>query len=110
MGLLILFGRIGDRVGLPITRAKTPNLPANGVCSTGLIFNYVLIDATDAGATGKEVVDYVFKKAGVMLKHFAPLRGRNGYFRISLGTHEENSICVQFIKQFFENRKKEKKA
>jgi len=55
-------------------------------------------------------VDYVFKKAGVMLKHFAPLRGRNGYFRISLGTHEENSICVQFIKKFFENRKKEKKA
>ena len=29
MGLLILFGRIGDRVGLPIARAKTPNLPAN---------------------------------------------------------------------------------
>ena len=28
MGLLILFGRIGDRVGLPIARAKTPNLPA----------------------------------------------------------------------------------
>ena len=29
MGLLILFGRIGDRGGLPIARAKTPNLPAN---------------------------------------------------------------------------------
>jgi hypothetical protein len=28
MGLLILFGRIGDRGGLPIARAKTPNLPA----------------------------------------------------------------------------------
>jgi len=28
MGLLILFGRIGDRVGLPIARAKTPNLAA----------------------------------------------------------------------------------
>ena len=28
MGLLILFGRIGDRVGLPIARAKTSNLPA----------------------------------------------------------------------------------
>lgn len=72
--------------------------------------NYVLIDATDAGATGKEVVDYVFEKAGVMLKYFAPLRGRNGFFRISLGTHEENSVCVQSIKRFFENRRKEKKA
>ena len=28
MGLLILFGRIGKRVGLPMARAKTPNLPA----------------------------------------------------------------------------------
>jgi hypothetical protein len=28
MGLLILFGQIGDRVGLPIVRAKTQNLPA----------------------------------------------------------------------------------
>jgi histidinol-phosphate aminotransferase len=72
--------------------------------------NYVLIDATDTGATGKEIVDYVFEKDGVMLKYFAPLRGRSGFFRISLGTHEENSICVKSIKRFFENRKKEKKA
>jgi len=72
--------------------------------------NYVLIDATDAGVTGKAVVDYVFEKDGVMLKTFAPLRGRGGFFRISLGTHEENSVCVQSIKRFFENRKKEKGA
>ena len=31
MGLLILFGRIGDRGGLLIARAKTPNLPAKEV-------------------------------------------------------------------------------
>jgi histidinol-phosphate aminotransferase len=72
--------------------------------------NYVLIDATDTGVTGKAVVDYVFEKDGVILKAFAPLRGRNGFFRISLGTHEENSVCVQSIKRFFDGRKKEKKA
>jgi histidinol-phosphate aminotransferase len=72
--------------------------------------NYVLIDATDAGVTGKAVVDYVFEKDGVILKAFAPLRGRKGFFRISLGTHEENSVCVQSIRRFFDNRKKEKKA
>ena len=72
--------------------------------------NYVLIDATDAGVTGRAVVDYVFEKDGVMLKAFAPLRGRSGFFRISLGTHEENSICVQSIKRFFENREREKRA
>jgi histidinol-phosphate aminotransferase len=72
--------------------------------------NYVLIDATDTGVTGKAVVDYVFEKDGVMLKAFAPLRGRGGFFRISLGTHKENSICVQSIKRFFGDRKKEKGA
>jgi len=72
--------------------------------------NYVLIDATDTGATGKEIVDYVFEKEGVMIKYFAPLRGRSGFFRISLGTHEENSICVHSIKQFFADRKKEKRG
>jgi threonine-phosphate decarboxylase len=72
--------------------------------------NYVMIDATDAGATGKEVVDYVFEKAGAMIKYFAPFRGRSGFFRISLGTHEENSLCVSAIKRFFENRRKEKRA
>lgn len=71
--------------------------------------NYVLIDATDSGATGKEIVDYVFENAGVMLKYFAPLRGRKGFFRISLGTREENSLCIQAIKQFFGNLKKENK-
>jgi len=70
--------------------------------------NYVLIDATDTGATGKEIVDYLFEKAGIMLKYFAPFRGRNGLFRISIGTHEENSICVRSIKSFFEDRRKEK--
>jgi histidinol-phosphate/aromatic aminotransferase/cobyric acid decarboxylase-like protein len=45
-----------------------------------------------------------------MIKHFAPFRGRKGFFRVSLGTHEENALCVQSIKQFFGNRKKEKKV
>jgi histidinol-phosphate/aromatic aminotransferase/cobyric acid decarboxylase-like protein len=71
--------------------------------------NYVLIDATDAGVTGKAIVNHVFEKDGVMLKYFAPLHGREGFFRVSLGTHEENSLCVQSIKRFFVNRKKEEK-
>jgi histidinol-phosphate aminotransferase len=71
--------------------------------------NYVLVDATDAGVNGKAVVDYVFEKDGVILKYFAPLRGREGFFRVSIGTHEENSLCVHSIKRFFESRKKEKK-
>ena len=47
--------------------------------------NYVIVDATDAGVTGKEIVDYVFEKDGVMIKAFAPLRGRGGFFRSQPG-------------------------
>ena len=71
--------------------------------------NYVLIDATDAGVTGKDIVDHAFEKDGIMLKAFAPLRGRPGFFRIALGTHEENALCIQSINRFFEDRKKGKK-
>jgi histidinol-phosphate aminotransferase len=71
--------------------------------------NYVLVDATDAGVTGKEIVDYAFQKDAIMIKAFAPFRGRSGFFRIALGTHEENTLCVQSIKRFMGSRKKEKK-
>ncbi len=72
--------------------------------------NYVLIDATEAGVTGKEIVEYVFQRVGIMLKSFAPFRGRKGFFRISIGTHEENTVCVQSIKRFFEDKKKVNKG
>jgi histidinol-phosphate/aromatic aminotransferase/cobyric acid decarboxylase-like protein len=63
--------------------------------------NYVIVDATDAGVTGKAIVDHVFEKDRAMLKAFAPLRGRGGFFRISVGSHEENTLCVESIKRFF---------
>lgn len=69
--------------------------------------NYVLVDVTDTGVTGKEIVDYMLEEGGFLLKHFPPFRGRKGFFRISIGTHEENSLCVQAIKRFFQQRRKE---
>jgi histidinol-phosphate aminotransferase len=72
--------------------------------------NYVFVDATDTGATGKEIVDHLFEKDNIMIKFFAPFRGRNGFFRIALGTHEENALCVQAIKRYLEGRKKAKQA
>ncbi len=72
--------------------------------------NYVMVDATETGVTGKEIVDYAFDKDGIILKAFAPLRGRTGFFRISLGSHEENTLCLQSVKNFFKNREKGKKV
>jgi len=72
--------------------------------------NYVFVDATDTGLTGKEIVDYVFEKDKIMIKFFAPFRGRGGFFRITLGTHEENVACVEAIKRYMDTRKKAKKT
>jgi histidinol-phosphate aminotransferase len=72
--------------------------------------NYVFVDATDAGVTGKEIVDHVFEKDKIMIKSYASFRGRNGFFRITLGTHEENVFCVQAIRRYLEGRKKAKNA
>jgi len=66
--------------------------------------NYVLVDATDLGVTGKEIVDYVYDKANVMIKHFAPLKGRTGFFRISLGTKKENKLCIDYIRKFLKEK------
>jgi histidinol-phosphate/aromatic aminotransferase/cobyric acid decarboxylase-like protein len=68
--------------------------------------NYVFVDATDAGLTGQEIVDYVFEKDKIMIKAYASFRGRKGFFRITVGTHEENIACVQGIKRYVANRKK----
>jgi len=72
--------------------------------------NYVMVDATDAGVTGKEIVNHLFEKDGIMLKAFAPLHGRKGFFRIAIGTHEDNALCVQGIKRFLAGRRTEKKG
>jgi len=45
------------------------------------------------------------RKDGIMLKAFAPLHGRRGFFRIAIGTHEENALCVQGIKRFLAGRR-----
>jgi histidinol-phosphate aminotransferase len=72
--------------------------------------NYVLVDATDAGVTGKEIVNHLFVHDNVMIKAFAPLRGRDGFFRIALGTHEENALCIRGIKQYMASKKKAKQV
>ena len=72
--------------------------------------NYIFVDATDAGVTAKEIVGHVFEKDKIMIKSYASFRGRNGFFRITLGTHEENVACVEAIKRYMDNRKKAKKT
>ena len=69
--------------------------------------NYMIVDATDLGVNGQEVVDYLLEKKKIMIKAVKTLRDRPGIFRISVGTTEENRACVEGIKQFFSARKGE---
>jgi len=66
--------------------------------------NYIIIDTTDLGVDGQEVVDYLFQEKKIMIKAVKTLKDRPGIFRISVGTTEENRACVEGIKTFFAGR------
>ncbi len=66
--------------------------------------NYMIVDATDLGVNGQEVVDYLFDKKKIMIKAVKTLKDRPGIFRISVGKTEENKACVEEIKEFFAAR------
>jgi histidinol-phosphate aminotransferase len=67
--------------------------------------NYMIVDATDLGINGQEVVDYLFDKKKIMIKAVKTLKDRPGIFRISVGTTEQNKDCVEGIKEFFAAKK-----
>ena len=62
--------------------------------------NYILFDGTDAGKIGDEMIAHAQKK-GLILRPQAPMYGRNGFFRITIGTKEENRMLVEAVKEFF---------
>lgn len=62
--------------------------------------NYILFDGTDAGKKGKDVLDFALKR-GVILRAQKEMYGRDGWFRITIGSAEENKMAVQIIKDFF---------
>jgi histidinol-phosphate aminotransferase len=61
--------------------------------------NYILFDCTDTGKKGKDMVEYALTK-GLILRGQADMYGRTGFFRITIGSKEENRAVVQVIKEF----------
>jgi len=62
--------------------------------------NYVLVDATDTGKSSEEICDHVLQEIGLMIKPMGALHGRNGWFRITIGTVEENERLMGILKEF----------
>src|SRR3989339_1178266 len=62
--------------------------------------NYVLFDAGPTGKKGEDVLKFAQKK-GLILRGDKPKYGSEGWFRVTIGTKEENKMFVKVMKEFF---------
>jgi histidinol-phosphate aminotransferase len=62
--------------------------------------NYILFDCGKTGKTGKEVVAFAETK-GIILRPESAKYGSDGWFRVTVGTKEENRMFVDTLHEFF---------
>jgi histidinol-phosphate aminotransferase len=61
--------------------------------------NYILFDATAAGVKGKDMVDFALQR-GLIFRPQSDMYDRDGWFRITIGSEEENRLAIQAIRDF----------
>ena len=61
--------------------------------------NYILFDCGGTGKKGKDMVAYAEQK-GIILRPEVEKYGSDGWFRITIGTKEENRMVVDVIREF----------
>jgi histidinol-phosphate/aromatic aminotransferase/cobyric acid decarboxylase-like protein len=66
--------------------------------------NYILFDCGATGKTGKEVIAYAETK-GIILRGESKKYGSDGWFRVTVGSKEENELFVNTVLEFFGMRK-----
>jgi histidinol-phosphate aminotransferase len=62
--------------------------------------NYILFDGSDTGKSGKAMVAFAQSK-GLILRPQSEMYGRDGWFRITIGSQEENRMAIETIRQFY---------
>jgi histidinol-phosphate aminotransferase len=62
--------------------------------------NYILFDGGPAGKKGDEMVAYAGEK-GLIFRPQGKMYGSDGFFRVTVGTAEENRVAVEAIREFF---------
>ncbi len=62
--------------------------------------NYVLFDAGATGKKSEDILKYAQKK-GLILRGEKAKHGSDGWFRVTIGTKEENKLFIKTIKEFF---------
>ena len=62
--------------------------------------NYILFDGGPAGKKGKDMVAFAQSKK-LIIRPESPKYGSEGWFRITIGSAEENKMLVEVIREFF---------
>ena len=62
--------------------------------------NYILFDGSGAGKRGKDMIEFA-RQRGLIFRPQPEMYGSDGFFRITVGTEEENRLAVEVIKEFF---------
>ncbi len=62
--------------------------------------NYILFDCGATGKTGAEVLKYA-QERNMILRGETEKYGSNGWFRVTIGSKEENRMFVKVVREFF---------
>jgi len=62
--------------------------------------NYILFDGSETGKTGNDMVAFAQEK-GIIFRPQGTMYGTDGWFRITLGSKEENRMAVDAIREFY---------
>ena len=68
--------------------------------------NFILIDAGGLGVKTEHIIDYLFEHNIQVRPMNKPELGP-GFFRVTLGTREQNARFVELLEDFFKNTGKE---
>ena len=63
--------------------------------------NYMLVDATMTGKTNAQILAAAMEMEKIYLKRISPIRGKDGYFRVTPGVDEENERFLRFVRNYF---------
>lgn len=63
--------------------------------------NYILFDAGPAGKKGQDILDYALDQ-GIILRGESEKYGSDGWFRLTIGSEEENRTAVNVLREYFE--------
>jgi histidinol-phosphate aminotransferase len=66
--------------------------------------NYILFDCGETGKTGTEVLAFAETK-GIILRGESKKYGSDGWFRVTIGSKEENRLFADTIREFFGMKK-----